>query len=254
MREPAFLVEPRRRQLLDFLMNACVWLGVAPIVKYTALSFFADRFLPCLPRISRENSAQNWLLHPLTESKLQIFILISLWISSKLHDTYPMSSKMLKSFGDRHIKDQHFTMRDFVEAEIIFMEVLNYEIGASNVTFLFLEELLIQFRAMSKIGELVSFHACMDIMDLLYETEEAASLYGHSRPLAASILVTSYILTVPKQRWEFPLLPWVKFAASHEEEHVEQLVRKVLEHILVPTTTSTMSPGYVEPSCQVTKD
>lgn len=35
-------------------------------------------------RISREDSAQNWLLHPLRESNFQLFILISLWISSKV--------------------------------------------------------------------------------------------------------------------------------------------------------------------------
>ncbi|XP_078444824.1 cyclin J18 isoform X2 [Wolffia australiana] len=230
-----FLVSQRRRELLEFLMNACALMEVAPIVKYTALSFFADRFLPSLHGGTRENLTHSWLMDPLRESNLQLFVLISLWIASKSHDTSPISSRTLKSFGDIHIKDQHFTMRDFVEAEIIFMEVLNYGIGSSNVAFIFLEEFLIQFRAISRAGELVSCQACMDIMDLLYETEEIALLYSQPHLLAAVILVTSYVLTVPRQSWEFPLLPWVKFTASYEEDHVMQLVEQVLEHILVPT-------------------
>ncbi|PWA60371.1 cyclin-J18 [Artemisia annua] len=49
---------------------------------------------------------------------------------------------------------------------------------------------------------------CMDIMDLLYEKEETSTLYSSPHSLAASILVASYVISVPKQRWEFPLLPW----------------------------------------------
>ncbi|OMO60831.1 hypothetical protein CCACVL1_23861 [Corchorus capsularis] len=88
-------------------------------------------------------------------------------------------------------------------------EVLNFEIGTSNVAFISLEELFIQFKEVAKVGELVNFEACMDVMDLLYEKEETSLLFSAPRSLAASILVTSYVITVPKQQWEFPVLPWV---------------------------------------------
>lgn len=77
----------------------------------------------------------------------------------------------------------------------------------------------------------------MNVMDLLYETEETSMIYSSPHSLAASVLVctntalicsrqvlcpfgccldecltfaqvASYVLTVPKQQWEFPLLPW----------------------------------------------
>lgn len=91
-------------------------------------------------------------------------------------------------------------------------------------------------RGIAKVGELVNFEACLDIMDLLYEKEETSVLYSSPCSLAASILacsstvyqfikfcallfilllrvvillqVASYVITVPRQKWEFPVLPW----------------------------------------------
>ncbi|XP_058079608.1 cyclin-J18 isoform X2 [Magnolia sinica] len=202
-----------RDHVLEFLIFSSMQLRLAPIVKYTALSLFSDRFFPSLQRKTRflqDNDSGNWLLQPLRESNLQLFALISIWISSKMHNTCPLSVKSLKSLGDEIIKDQHFTTRDFAEAELVFLKVLRFEIGASNIAFVFLEELLIQFRAVAKVGDILNFDVCMDIMDLLYETEETLILYTTPRSLAASILVVSYLVTVPKQQWEFPLLPWGK--------------------------------------------
>ncbi|KAL5995504.1 Cyclin-J18 [Asimina triloba] len=62
----------------------------------------------------------------------------------------------------------------------------------------------------AKVGETLNIDVCMDVMDLLYETEEMSILYTAPCSLAASILVASYILTVPKQECEFPLLLWGK--------------------------------------------
>lgn len=50
----------------------------------------------------------------------------------------------------------------------------------------------------------------MDLMDLLYEKEKTAILYSSPHSLAASILVASYVITVPRQELEFPVLPWGK--------------------------------------------
>ncbi|KAH1046959.1 hypothetical protein J1N35_037743 [Gossypium stocksii] len=43
-------------------------------------------------------------------------------------------------------------------------------------------------RGVAKVGGLVSFEACMDVMDLLYEKEETSLLFSAPRSLAASIL------------------------------------------------------------------
>ncbi|KAJ4710164.1 Cyclin-J18 like [Melia azedarach] len=139
-------------QLMEFIIQSASQFEVSPIVKYTALSLFADRFCPSLTRyIQGRNGEGNWLLHPMRESNLQLFALTSLWISSKIHDSPPVSVKCFKSLGDKVIKEQHFTTRDFFEAEIVFMQVLDFEIGASNIPFLFLQELLLQFKIIDLI-------------------------------------------------------------------------------------------------------
>ncbi|XP_028070903.1 cyclin-J18-like [Camellia sinensis] len=66
---------------------------------------------------------ENWLSHPMRESNLQLFALVSIWISRKMHDSYPLSVKCLKSLGDKMIKEQHFTTRDFLESEVVLMQV-----------------------------------------------------------------------------------------------------------------------------------
>ncbi|KAJ9708629.1 hypothetical protein PVL29_000588 [Vitis rotundifolia] len=218
-----------RLRVLAFLIQSAHRLEVTPIVKYTSLSLFADRFYPCLPRLMQVKHTGSWLLQPMRESHLQLFALISIWISSKIHDSRPLSMKSLKSLGDGIINEQHFTTRDFLEA------VLNFEIGASNIAFVFLEELLIQFKGIAKVGELVNFEACLDIMDLLYEKEETSVLYSSPCSLAASILVASYVITVPRQKWEFPVLPWVKFATSCNEEDIIEIVGDILKHIFGPS-------------------
>ncbi|KAF5442921.1 hypothetical protein F2P56_035528 [Juglans regia] len=210
-----------RLPFVEFLIQSTQELDVGPIVKYAALSLFADRFYPSLSRFAQGNDKANWLLQPIRESNLQLFALISIWISSKF-------------LGDTTIKEQHFTTRDFLEAEVVFLQVLDFEIGTANNAFVFFEELYIQFKGVAKVGELLNFEACMDIMDLVYEKEETSLLHS-SRLLAASILVASYVITVPKKKWEFPVLPWVKFVTSCEEEHIIRLVTDILKHVFGPS-------------------
>ncbi|MED6184841.1 Cyclin-J18 [Stylosanthes scabra] len=128
-----------------------------------------------------------------------------------MHDSRPLSVTCLRSLANKSINEQHFTTRNFLEAEVLFMQVLNFEIGTTNIAFLFLQELWIQIKGVAKIGELINFEACMEIMDLLYEKEETSLLYNNSSPphsLAASILVVTYVMTVPQHKWEFPILQW----------------------------------------------
>ncbi|XP_068660598.1 cyclin-J18-like isoform X2 [Aristolochia californica] len=235
MESPGSFLRQLRRQLLAFVLSSSRRLNLSPIVKYTALTFFADRFLPSLERYKLDSRARNWLLQPLTESNLQLFVLVSVWIASKIHDTRPLSVKSLKTFADDIIQDQHFTTRDIVDAELVFMKVLRFDIGAMNITVIFLEELLSQFKEVAKAGDIMSISSCMDIMDLLYETEEMSKLYKYPHSLAVSVLVASYVMGVPAQRSEFPLLPWVKLTTSYKEEDIAEIVRSILEHVLEPT-------------------
>ncbi|VVA14642.1 PREDICTED: cyclin-J18 [Prunus dulcis] len=225
---------PLRARLIDFLIQSAHKLQVAPTVKYTALSIFAHRFYPrCLSRLEEQgNDVENWLLQPLRESNLQLFALVSLWISTKIHTSPCLSVKIFKSLGDNIIKEQHYTIRDYLEAEVVLMQVVNFEIGMNNSAFVYFEELLLQFKGVAKVGELVNFEAGMDIMDLIYEKEETSMLYTNPHSLAASILVASYVITVPKQTWEFPVVPWVKFVTGCEEEDILDIVRDILKHVL----------------------
>ncbi|KAK7273566.1 hypothetical protein RIF29_14622 [Crotalaria pallida] len=226
------LSSSQRLSTIEFLFHSAQHLQVSPVVKYSALSFFADRFLPSLPSfIGGGANSANWLLKPLTESALQLFVLISLWISSKINESGPISVSRLKSLANKSIKEQHFTTPNFLEAEVLFLQVLNFEIGSTNIAFLFLEELWIQIRGVAKVGELINFEACMEILDLLYEKEETSLLYRSPHSLAASILVVSYVMSVPKQEWEFPVLAWAKFVTSCKEEDIVKKVRQILKHV-----------------------
>ncbi|XP_027913236.1 cyclin-J18-like isoform X3 [Vigna unguiculata] len=155
--------------------------------------------------------------------------------SAEIHNSRPLSVASFKSLAHTFIKDQHFTTRNFLEAEVLFMQVLNFEIGTSNIAFFFLEDLWVQFKGVARVGELISIEVCMDIMDLLYEKEEMSVHFRSPKSLAASILVTSYVITVPRQKWEFPLLAWVNFVTSCKEDDITRLVTKILKHVLGPT-------------------
>lgn len=224
-----------RLPLIEFLMESGQELEVTPIVKYSALSLFADRFFPSLPSFLKHANSSSWLLRPLTHSTFHLFVLISIWISTKIHDSQPLSVTSLKSLAHISINEQHFTTRNFLEAELLFLQVLNFEIGTTNIAFLFLQDLWIQFKGVAKVGDFISFEACMEIMDLLYEKEDMSFLFGSPHSLAASILVVSYVITVPKQRWEFPVLAWVNFVTSCKQEDIIKMVKQILKHVLEPS-------------------
>ncbi|KAF8683477.1 hypothetical protein HU200_044384 [Digitaria exilis] len=170
--------------------------------------------------------ARSWLLEPLRDSNLELFALVAVWISSKIHDLRPLSVKSLKALGDRIIADQHFMCRDFADA------VVEHNIGSSSIAFIYLEDLLIHFREISKLGDLLDMDVCMEILDILYETEDTSLLFNSPCSLAASTLVAAYVISVPKQAWEFPILPWVRFATSYNEEEIMKIVLTILLHVL----------------------
>ncbi|CAA0828585.1 Cyclin-J18 [Striga hermonthica] len=219
-----------RWRVIQFLVRSSRVLQVSPMVKYSALTLFADRFYPALTSLEDGKGTENWLLHPIGESNLQLFALISLWVTSKLHDTPPLSVKSLKLLSDKYIKEQHYTNGDLLEA---FVEkVLKFGIGTSNIAFVLVEELIAQLTVVARVGEHVKFEACMDVMDLLYECEEMTPLF-HSSPqaLAASVVVVAYVITVPLQMWEFPVVPWVVFASTCKEMELLDRIKIILKHI-----------------------
>nr|CAD1837371.1 unnamed protein product [Ananas comosus var. bracteatus] len=220
-------VELWRHGLLEFLLQASL---LRPVVKYTALAFFAHRFLPSLIEDDGANARSCWLLRPLRESNLQLFALVSIWISTKVIRTRLYGGTSIRM----RVSISSFELRIRSECRRLRFQVLGYDIGASNIAFVHLEDLLVQFRELSKLGELVALDVCMEIMDLLYETEDASLLFRAPYALAASTLVTAYVISVPKQRWEFPLLPWVKFVTSYDEEEIAEIVTRILTHVLQP--------------------
>ncbi|CAH9095923.1 unnamed protein product [Cuscuta epithymum] len=104
----------RRRRVVGFIVQSTHELQVPPIVKYSALCLFTDRFYSSISRKGLDKV--HWLLDPISESNLQLFALASIWISSKIHSSPPLSFKTLKSLGDKSISEQHFTTRDFLDA------------------------------------------------------------------------------------------------------------------------------------------
>ncbi|XP_010692840.1 cyclin-J18 [Beta vulgaris subsp. vulgaris] len=225
------LASSLRLEAVKFLIQCAEQLKLSPIVKYSALSLFALRFISSLSS-SRHN---HWLLKkPLNFPHLQLFSLISLWIASKTYDSPPLSLKSLKSIGDQFIKDQHFTKTDYLDAEIVFLRSLNFEVGTmKNSTFLVLQELMMKLKEVAKVGEMVSFEACCDVMDLIYESDDISRMFVESPVyLAAGVLVAVYSMTVPKQRCEFPVVGWVNFVTGCREEDVVLVVKLILQHVV----------------------
>ncbi|CAI9096886.1 OLC1v1033131C2 [Oldenlandia corymbosa var. corymbosa] len=215
-----------RVRVLEFLIHCAHELEVSPMVKYSALSLFAERFYPSISGLLENKATEHWLLHPMTEGNLQLFALSALWISSKMHDSPPLSVKHCKNLANKYIREQHFTLRDLLES------VSEFRIGTLNIAFVFLEELLVQLREVAQVGEHVRLETCMDIFDLLYEEEEKMILYNSPFSLAASLLVVAYVVTVPKRKWEFPILPWVKFVTGCKEEDILTCVEDILKHVV----------------------
>ncbi|CAL5404275.1 unnamed protein product [Camellia sinensis] len=162
-------------------MNSMGWIAPLPPHLSSILRFPADS--PVAIPIRHSNDMENWLLHPMRESNLQLFALVSIWTSSKMHDSHPLSVKCLKSLGDEMIKEQHFTTRDFLEA-------VRGGPNASKSHRTIVDGCICQLQL-----------TCFATLSLLLER------------------VASFVITVPKQRWEFPVLPWdaYKMIGSNHE-------------------------------------
>ncbi|WMV09263.1 hypothetical protein MTR67_002648 [Solanum verrucosum] len=145
-----------RARLVESLIQSTQDLQVSPVVKYSALSLFANRFYPSLIGAGTKD-AKSWLLQPLRKSNLQLFVLVAIWISSKIYDSFSLSVKYFKSLANNTIKEQHFTTKDFLKAELVLMQVLKFEIGMLSIPFCFFEDLLTKFSEVARVGKQLSF-------------------------------------------------------------------------------------------------
>ena len=71
----------------------------------------------------------------------------------------------------------------FIVRELLVSVKRNYIISYDVLPF-FLTD-----REISKLGDLVNMDVCMEILDILYETEDTSWLFNFACPLAASTLV-----------------------------------------------------------------
>ncbi|XP_057515964.1 cyclin-J18-like [Amaranthus tricolor] len=231
--KPEFQICPPltlRLDALNFLIKSAEKLKLSQAVKYASLSLFAHRFFVSLT----SSTHRHWLLEkPIKFPNLQLFSLVSLWISSKTYDSPPISLKSLKSISDQLIKDQHFTKSDFLDAEVVFLQTLNFEVGTlKNSAFLVVQELLMKLKEVARVGDLVSFDACCDVMDLIYVNDEISRLFEESPVYsAAAILSSVYAITVPKQTCEFPVVSWMNFVTGCKEEDLMLIVKLIFHHV-----------------------
>eukprot|EP01018_Ginkgo_biloba_P034901 Gb_03632 [translate_table: standard] len=110
-----------------------------------------------------------------------------------------------------------------------------------NILYLFLQDLLLQFRSIARAGKYLKLSVCLDILDIMYESEDLNVTFLSADVLAAAILSVAYVLTIPKGRSEFPLLPWLKLVTNCEDKDVRVLAERILMHILQCQTLLTES-------------
>lgn len=80
---------------------------------------------------------------------------------------------------------------------------------------------------------MVSLEACLDVMDLMYENQKISRLFVQSPMCAGTgVLASSFVMTVPRQRWEFPLLSWLNFVSCCRERDILPIVKIILQHVL----------------------
>ena len=72
----------------------------------------------------------------------------------------------------------------FIALDFLVYVKPNYIISNRVLLIFFLTD-----REISKLGDLVNMDVCMEILDILYETEDTSWLLNFAYPLAASTLV-----------------------------------------------------------------
>uniref|UniRef100_A0A7I4A8I9 Cyclin N-terminal domain-containing protein n=1 Tax=Physcomitrium patens TaxID=3218 RepID=A0A7I4A8I9_PHYPA len=108
-----------------------------------------------------------------------------------LHETPPLSIRKLQNIAKKLIPDHYYTKKDFIDAEIKFLEAIDFDLKTGPLLSTYIEELLSEIRGKSKeIAKLVSLELCLAILDLLYVCEDEILLATPVELTGASILYT----------------------------------------------------------------
>uniref|UniRef100_A0A7I3ZZV7 Cyclin N-terminal domain-containing protein n=1 Tax=Physcomitrium patens TaxID=3218 RepID=A0A7I3ZZV7_PHYPA len=133
-----------------------------------------------------------------------------------LHETPPLSIRKLQNIAKKLIPDHYYTKKDFIDAEIKFLEAIDFDLKTGPLLSTYIEELLSEIRGKSKeIAKLVSLELCLAILDLLYVCEDEILLATPVELTGASILVAAYLLVVPITKSNFPILTWCTHLSYH---------------------------------------
>lgn len=122
---------------------------------------------------------------------------------------------------------------------MVLLQVLDFEIGTSRIGYVFVEDLIVRFKEIARVGECLSENVVTDVLDLMYEDERLGGVVmsGLSPVLVAgAVLVVSYVVSVERKgaSEEFPVLAWVKFVTSCGEDEILGVVEGILRHIVAP--------------------
>ncbi|CAM6084310.1 unnamed protein product [Calypogeia fissa] len=170
-------------------------------------------------------------LYPLQACNLQILALVSFWIASKIHETKAVSLEQLRKLASSLIADQHFTKNDFIEAEIILMKGIKFDLTTGPQIFYAMDDLLVKFRKTARVGRFVKLQTCVTIIDLLYDFDpKELNLKDISiDEISSAILAVAYVLSVPIEKCNFPLLSWLSSISGSQiqQSQIEDLTRKI---------------------------
>lgn len=157
-----------------------------------------------------------------------------------MHETSPISLEQLKCLANASISDYVLTASDFSEMEIVFLKMINFDLRARKLGIILLEDFFSQLRSTSRVGKKVSFQTCSDVFTLLYENPRFICGQASERLTAIAVLVSAYLLSVPKDECTFPLLAWASQVSKHPQDEVRNFTHKILSWVLSErTSTST---------------
>ncbi|XP_024386248.1 cyclin-J18-like isoform X2 [Physcomitrium patens] len=231
----------QRRHYTAFLLHAMTKLTFKPhnMTKYCAIRFFHERYLPCLERKLRRSFPD--------ETSVQFHSLLSLWIASKLHETPPLSIRKLQNIAKKLIPDHYYTKKDFIDAEIKFLEAIDFDLKTGPLLSTYIEELLSEIRGKSKeIAKLVSLELCLAILDLLYVCEDEILLATPVELTGASILVAAYLLVVPITKSNFPILTWLHLSSNTSTGSLKECTRRILKCVLAGINSTETADSVLE--------
>nr|PNR46992.1 hypothetical protein PHYPA_014112 [Physcomitrium patens] len=181
------------------------------------------------------------------ETSVQFHSLLSLWIASKLHETPPLSIRKLQNIAKKLIPDHYYTKKDFIDAEIKFLEAIDFDLKTGPLLSTYIEELLSEIRGKSKeIAKLVSLELCLAILDLLYVCEDEILLATPVELTGASILVAAYLLVVPITKSNFPILTWLHLSSNTSTGSLKECTRRILKCVLAGINSTETADSVLE--------